>query len=395
MVRRDIAAELLDAAREYPVVTVFGPRQSGKTTLVQAAFPRKLYRSLEDPDIRRIAELDPRGFLGQMQDGGILDEIQRAPHLISYIQGIVDRLQRPGLFILTGSHQPALHQAVSQTLAGRTAVLILLPFSLHELQHYRKRWDPFELIVSGSFPRLHEHGLKPNRFFNGYVQTYVERDVRSLVNVKDLSRFQQFLTLLAGRIGQVINYSSLSNDIGVSSTTVKQWVSVLKASYVALELPPYFENVRKRVVKSPKIYFTDTGLAAHFLGIPSAEQALRDPLRGGLYENLLILEILKERLNRGLDPELFFYRDTRGNEVDLVVRSGRKLFPVEIKSGATFTEDYLKGIESFHKTVGARAVAGIVLYNGDQRFEVAGTKVCNPFLHNGLATVALGLGQAP
>lgn len=389
MVKRDLTAELLDAAREYPVVTVFGPRQSGKTTLVQAAFPRRQYRSLEDPDVRRAAELDPRGFLGQMRDGGILDEIQRAPHLLSYIQGIVDRAQQPGLFLLTGSHQPAVHQAVSQTLAGRTAVLTLLPFSLSELRHYRKRWDPFALIVSGSFPRLHELGLNPNRFFNGYVQTYVERDVRSLINVRDLSRFQHFLTLLAGRVGQVTNYSTLSNDVGVSSTTIKQWVSVLKASYVVLELPPYFENVGKRVVKSPKIYFTDTGLAAHFLGISTAEQAMRDPLRGGLYENLLIVEMLKERLNRGLTPHMFFYRDTHGNEVDLVLRSGRKLFPVEIKSGATFTEEYLRGIESFRRTVGTRATAGVVLYNGEQKFEIRGTKVLNPFLHKGLSEVAL------
>jgi len=390
MVKRGLEEELLGAFSEYPVVTVFGPRQSGKTTLVQSAFPGKPCRSLEDPDIRRVAELDPRGFLSQLQNGGVLDEIQRAPHLLSYIQGIVDRLQKPGLFVLTGSHQPELHQALSQTLAGRTAILTLLPFSLRELRHYKKHWDAFELMVRGSFPRLHEHGLKPQRFFNSYVQTYVERDVRSLINIKDLSSFQNFLTLLAGRIGQVVNYSSLSNDVGVSSTTIKQWVSVLEASYVVLVLPPFFENVGKRVVKSPKIYFTDTGLVAHLLGIASPEQALRDPLRGGLYENLVILEILKERLNHGLRPDLFFYRDTHGNEVDLVVRTGRRLMPVEIKSAATFTEDYLKGIENFRKTVGSRAVAGAVIYNGDQRFEVTGTRIFNPLLHEELTSLAVG-----
>lgn len=391
MVPRDIKAELLAAAREYPIVTLFGPRQSGKTTLVQAAFPGKPYRSLEDPDVRRAAELDPRGWLSQLRRGGVLDEIQRSPHLLSYLQGIVDREQKPGLFILTGSHQPELHQAVSQTLAGRTAVLTLLPFSLHELLHYKRRWRPFELIVSGSFPRLHQHHLKPERFYNGYIQTYVERDLRSLINVKDLSRFQHFLTLLAGRIGQVMNFSSLGNDLGLSSTTIKQWVSVLKASYVVLELPPYFENVGKRVVKSPKLYFTDIGLASHLLAISSEEHAFRDPLRGSLYENLIIVEILKERLNRGLRPEMYFYRDTHGNEVDLLVRSRGRLLPVEIKSGATFVEDYLKGIDRFRKAVGGQAVAGAIMYNGEERFEVAGTRIFNAFLHDGLGEVALGM----
>jgi predicted AAA+ superfamily ATPase len=373
--------ELLKAATEYPVVTVFGPRQSGKTTLVQMSFPERSYRSLEDPDVRMLAQRDPRGFLAEMPDGGLLDEIQRVPHLLSYIQGVVDRLKSPGLFVLTGSHQPELHQAISQSLAGRTAVLTLLPFSWSELRHYRRKRDPFELTVCGSFPRLHETGLEPHRFFNGYIQTYVERDVRSLLNLKDLNRFQQFLSLVAGRIGQVINYASLSNDIGVSSTTIKNWISVLKASYVVFELPPYFENIGKRVIKSPKIYFTDTGLAAHLLGISSAEQVARDPLRGSLYENLVTTEILKLRLNRGLRPELYFYRDTHGNEVDLIVREGRKLVPVEIKSAATFNVDFVKGIEQFRKVVGSRSSLGYVLYNGEQRFQFKGTQVLNLFIH--------------
>jgi len=384
MIKRDIAKELLDASKEYPVITVFGPRQSGKTTLVQMTFPDTPYRSLEDPDIRLAAEKDPRGFLADLQKGAVLDEIQRAPHLLSFIQGIVDKRQKPGLFILTGSHQPELHQAVSQSLAGRTAVLMLLPFSMSELRQYDKKWGPFELIVSGFFPRLHEQKLNPHRFFNGYIQTYVERDVRALLNLKDLSRFQQFLALMAGRVGQVVNYTSLSNDIGVSSTTVKSWVSVLKASYVVFELRPYFENIRKRVVKAPKIYFTDTGLAAHLVGLMTPDQVVRDPLRGGLYENLLILEILKSRLNRGQRPELYFYRDSHDNEVDLVIREGRQLVPVEIKSAATFTEDFLRGIENFRKTVGSRCTAGAVFYNGEQHFQFKGIQVLNPFLHEGM-----------
>jgi len=237
------------------------------------------------------------------------------------------------------------------------------------------------LAIYGGFPRLHEKSLKPGRFFNGYLQTYMERDVRALLNLKDLGRFQQFLTLVAGRIGQVVNYTSLSNDIGVSSVTIKSWLSVLKASYVVFELPPYFENVGKRVIKSPKIYFTDTGLAAHLLSITSAEQMARDPLRGNLYENLLIMEMVKSRLNRGLRPDLYFYRDTQGNEVDLILREGRKLIPIEIKSASTFTEDFVRGIEHFRKTVGNRSSPGYVFYNGDKQLQFKGVRILNPFSH--------------
>ncbi|MFC1813158.1 ATP-binding protein [Thermodesulfobacteriota bacterium] len=384
MIKRDITTELLEAAGEYPVVTIFGPRQSGKTTLVQMTFPEKLYYSLEDPDVRMAVETDPRGFLAKLPAGGVLDEIQRLPELLSYIQGIVDRVKKAGMFILTGSHQPGLHQSVSQSLAGRTAVLTLLPFSLSELKNYKKKWDPFDLILKGAYPRLHEKGLKPARFFNGYMQTYIERDVRALINLKDLRPFQQFFTLLAGRIGQVINYTSLSNDVGVSATTIKNWISVLKASFVVFELPPFFENIRKRVVKSPKIYFSDVGLATYLLGIETSGQVSRDPLRGGLYENLLILEILKSSLNYGKRPELFFYRDTNGNEVDLVIKEGRKLIPVEIKSAATFSPDFLKGIERFRKIVEDRCSKGCVLYNGHEQYTLKETRIFNPIVHGGL-----------
>lgn len=383
MIQREITTELMEAAGEYPVVTVFGPRQSGKTTLVQMSFPQKRYVSLEDPDVRMAAETDPRGFLAEMPEGAVLDEVQRFPQLLSYIQGIVDQAQDPGMFILTGSHQPELHQTVSQTLAGRTAVLTLLPLSLSELRHHQAQWEPFELIVKGAFPRIHKENLKPDRFFNGYLQTYVERDVRALISLKDLRPFQQFIMLLAGRIGQVINYTSLSNDVGVSATTIKNWISVLKASFVVFELPPFFENIGKRVIKSPKLYFNDTGLVSYLLGITSQEQAARDPLRGSLYENLVILEILKARLNRGKRPELYFYRDTHGNEVDLVVWEGRSLIPVEIKSAATFTPDFLKGIERFRKASGERCAGGFVLYNGRQQYKLKGTRVFNLFVHSG------------
>lgn len=378
MITRDIAEELRQAAGEYPVVTVLGPRQSGKTTLARMTFPDKAYFSLEAPDVRMAAEADPRGFLGQMEGGGILDEVQRLPELLSYLQGMVDGSKKRDRFILTGSHQPRLHEAISQSLAGRTAMLTLWPFSFPELRRYKSALAPFDLIVRGCFPRLHEERLDARRFFNGYLQTYIERDVRALVQLRDLSTFQKFLTLLAGRVGRIVNFTSLSNDVGVSGTTIKNWLSVLKASYVVFELPPYFQNVRKRVIKSPKIYFTDVGLAAFLLGIHTPEQASRDPLRGGLYENLIVAEVAKGALNRGIRPSLYFYRDSHGNEVDLIIRENGSLIPVEIKSAATFSKDFVKGLEYFRALGSVRAAPGAVLYNGGQRFNLHGVSVINP-----------------
>jgi len=378
MIIRDITEELIASSKEYPVVTILGPRQSGKTTLVQMTFPDMPYFSLEDPDIRMAAETDPRGFLKQAEDGMILDEVQRLPVLLSYIQGMVDKRKKPGQFILTGSHQPKLHEAISQSLAGRTAILTLWPFSFSELRHYRSTWNAFDLIVKGCFPRIHEEGLEPRRFYNGYLQTYVERDVRALINLRDLSSFQKFLILLAGRTGQVVNLSALSNDVGVSATTINNWLSVLKASYVVFELPPFFENIRKRVIKSPKIYFTDVGLTAFLLGIHTAEQASRDPLRGNLYENLIIGDIIKGALNKGLRPEVYFFRDSHGNEVDILLKYRGKLIPVEIKSAETFSTEFLKGLERFRK-LGLKGITrGTVLYNGEQEFKIKGIEIYNP-----------------
>ena len=380
MITRDISEELIRSAAEYPVVTILGPRQSGKTTLARMTFPDKPYFSLEDPDVRIAAEADPRGFLGQMEGGGILDEVQRFPALLSYVQGMVDKAKQRGRFILTGSHQPQLHEAISQSLAGRTAMLLLWPFSLHELGRYKSAQDPFGLIVRGCFPRLHEEGLEPRRFFNGYLQTYVERDVRALIQLRDLSQFQRFLTLLAGRVGQVVNLASLSNDVGVSTTTIRNWLSVLKASYVVFELPPFFENIRKRVIKSPKIFFTDVGLATFLLGIHTEQQASRDPLRGSLYENLIIADIVKGALNKGIRPEIYFFRDSHGNEVDVLIREKGVMTQVEIKSAGTFSVDFVKGVERFQALGITRVSAGAVLYNGEQQFNVRGTRIFNPLL---------------
>jgi len=378
MIEREISEELRRSAAEYPVVTLLGPRQSGKTTLARMAFPDKAWISLEDPDVRMAAEMDPRGFLGELSAGAILDEVQRVPSLLSYLQGLVDRDGTRGRFILTGSHQPALHQAISQSLAGRTAVLTLLPFSLGELRQYGHGQDAWAMIVEGFYPRLHEEGLEVGRFYNSYLQTYVERDVRALIQVRDLSVFHKFLTMLAGRVGQVINFTSLSNDVGVSTTTIRNWLSVLMASFVVFELPPYFENIQKRVIKSPKVYFADVGLAAFLLGIHTPEQLARDPLRGNLYENLVMADVLKARYNTGQRPELFFYRDSQGNEVDLLIRDAGSMTPVEIKSASTFTPHFIQGLERFHALGVERCAPGVVLYNGDQRFTVHGVRIFNP-----------------
>jgi hypothetical protein len=341
-------------------------------------FPDRPYFSLEDPDVRMAAEADPRGFLAQLEGGGVLDEVQRLPVLLSYIQGMVDQTRKRGLFILTGSHQPQLHEAISQSLAGRTAMLALWPFSLREIRRYDSAHDPFDMICRGFFPRLHEEGLEPRRFFNGYLQTYVERDVRALIQLRDLSLFQKFLTLLAGRVGQVVNLASLGNDVGASATTIRNWLSVLKASYVVFELPPFFENVQKRVIKSPKIYFTDVGLAAFLLGIHTPEQAFRDPLRGNLYENLVIADIVKSALNRGIRPEIYFVRDSHGNEIDLLVREKGVLAPVEIKSASTFSTDFINQLEWFQTLGLKRVLPGTVLYSGERPFNVRGVRVFNP-----------------
>lgn len=383
MINRRIQDELLLCATEYPAVTILGPRQSGKTTLTRMAFPDYAYCFLEDPDTRRQAEEDPRGLLAGFSGGVILDEIQRVPLLLSYLQGIIDNNPAHGRFILTGSHQPQVHQAITQSLAGRTAVLELLPFSVEEIRQYRRPLlSPFEMILQGFYPRVHQDQLRAGRFFSSYLATYIERDVRAMINVQDLTRFEQCLRLLAGRIGQLVNYSSLAGDVGVSSTTIKNWISVLKASFILFELPPYFANVRKRIVKSSKLYFVDVGLAAWLLGLQTPQQVQRDPLRGALYENLLILEMVKRMLNQGKQPVLYFYRDAKGNEVDFLISEGRTFTAIEIKSAETFQPEFVSGIEYFKKMFSKDAdIQGKVWYNGDRKTEYHTITVSNPLVH--------------
>jgi len=354
MITRAIQEELIQCAAEYPAVTILGPRQSGKTTLAKMVFPKHAYLSLEDPDVRRHAVEDPRGLLESAGSETILDEIQRVPELLSYLQGKIDEDRQPGRYILTGSHQPQVHQAISQSLAGRTAVLELLPFTVSEVRRYQQHpKNAFEWIHLGFYPGLHENKLQSARFFRSYMATYIERDLHTLIQLKDLSLFETFLRLVAGRIGQLVNYASLANDIGVSATTIKNWISILKASYILYELPPWFANIRKRLVKSPKLYFVDIGLAAWLLGLETPLQIERDPLRGSLHENLLIMEVVKRQLNSGRQPRLSFFRDNHGNEVDLLVTSaGRSFTAVEIKSAATFHPDFVKGIDVFRQAAG-------------------------------------------
>jgi predicted AAA+ superfamily ATPase len=377
MFQRKIKDELRNLAKQYPVVTVIGPRQSGKTTLVRHEFPEKPYVNLESPDTRELALTDPRGFLEKFPHGAILDEIQRAPLLLSYIQTLVDTSQEKGLFILTGSHQLELHQAITQSLAGRTALLRLLPMSLEELHQAGFSLTLDEALLMGGFPRIFQDKLEPTKAYRNYLETYLERDLRQLIHVKDLMQFQRFITLCAGRIGQLINLESIANDIGVSSPTLKQWLSILEASFIVIRLQPYFENFGKRVTKTPKLFFTDVGLATYLLGIEKLSQLERDPLRGNLFENLVLLELIKSRYNSGLDPHLYFYRDVNGKEIDFIFQRGHNLVPIEVKSSKTFNKDFLKNFKFFQELVGKRCDQGFLIYGGDQEQKIGEVTLLN------------------
>lgn len=367
MYKRDIQKELLLLAQSYPIVTIIGPRQSGKTTLTQLTFPAKPYVNLEAPDTRERVMADPRGFLKQYPQGAILDEIQRVPELLSYIQVFVDQTEEKGLFILTGSHQLRLHEAITQSLAGRTALLTLLPMSLAELHQAGFDLPLNEALFKGGFPRIFKDHLDPTKAYRNYFQTYIERDLRQLIQVKDLSLFQKFVRLAAGRIGQLLNLEGLGNDVGVSSHTIKEWFSILEASYIIIRLQPYFENFGKRFIKAPKLYFTDVGLACYILGIETSAQLERDPLRGNLVENLILLELMKARLNRGLDPQLYFLRDAHNHEIDFLFQKGRDLVAIEVKSSSTFHTSFLDNLIYFQKIFEERMKSGFVVYGGDEK----------------------------
>lgn len=365
MIKRQIENELHLLLQEYPVVTIFGPRQAGKTTLARQVLHDYEYSNLEHPEIRQFAEDDPKAFLAQFKGNVVLDEIQRVPELLSYIQTIVDTNQRNGQFVLTGSHQLALREAITQSLAGRTSILNLLPFSISELSEAGiELADANEYLYTGFLPRIYDQKQRPTQAYANYYQTYVERDVRQLINLKELSLFEKFMKLLAGRVGQLMDYSSLANDVGVSAKTIKQWLSILEASFVVYKLVPYFENFGKRVVKSPKYYFVDTGLLVYLLGIEKPAQVSRDPLIGQLFENLIVMECVKARANQGKVPNLYFYRDSNGNEVDILYQNGRELVAIEVKSSSTYRPALLKGLKKM-ATLSPQMSHAYLVYNGE------------------------------
>ena len=366
MIEREITPRLTALFRQYPFVTVTGPRQSGKTTLCRAAFPDLDYANLEAPDQRDFAESDPRGFLAQFNDGAIIDEVQHVPALMSYLQVIADERGENGLFVLTGSEQFRLSDAINQSLAGRTALLRLLPLSLAERQQASMGSSVDDILYSGFYPRIIDQELHPTQALGDYFETYVERDVRRIAEIRNLSNFRRFVRLCAGRIGQLVNLSSMGADAGVSHTTAREWLTVLEASYIIFQLPPYFANISKRLVKSPKFYFCDVGLAAYLIGIENAGQVATHPLRGALFENAVVAEALKHRFNRGNRGNLFFFRDSRGLECDLLYPDGSGFAAFEVKSGATISSDFFRSLRRVAEVV-PDITSKTVVYGGETR----------------------------
>ncbi|MBF0650815.1 ATP-binding protein [Dysgonomonas sp. GY75] len=362
-IERAITPAIREAAGYFPVITITGPRQSGKTTLIRRLFEELPYYSLENLDIRNFAANDPIAFLNQDTQGMILDEVQNVPDLLSYIQGMVD--EDPNRrFVLSGSSHFAMLKTVSQSLAGRTAIFELLPLSYNEAAGRAYGKTPDELLFDGFFPAIYAGKNTPSLLYPNYVRTYLERDVRDLLQVRDMMQFQTFLRLCAARTANLFNASELSNEVGVSLNTIKAWLSVLQASYIIFLLQPYFENTSKRLTKTPKLYFTDTGLACYLLGIEAPEQVARDRKRGDLFENLIVCEALKYRYNKGKESNLFFYRDSHHNETDLVIRHGDRFDAIEVKSAQTYNTEFEKGLKAVDKAFPGRIDSKTIIYTG-------------------------------
>ena len=375
MVPRDIAPVLKDLFQRYPFVTVTGPRQSGKTTLCRETFPHLTYINLEAPDEREFAERDPRGLLNRIGSGAILDEIQRVPDFLSYLQVWADERRENSLCILTGSEQFKLSDAINQSLAGRVAPLRLLPFSLAERRRAKPEESIDELLYRGFYPRILHQDLEPRQAYAAYFETYVERDLRQLAEIRNLSSFRRFVRLCAGRVGQLANLSSLGADAGVTHPTAREWLTLLEASYIAFTLPPYFANIRKRLVKSPKIYFYDVGLASYLLGIEHPEQIATHPLRGALFENMVVVEALKFGFNRGVSPSLSFFRDSQGLECDLLMETGHGTAAIEIKSGATITPDAFGALRQVGELIPNLSMKAVVHGGADRQSRSVGEAV--------------------
>jgi len=363
MIDRDSSGLLKEIASSFKAIAITGPRQSGKTTLTKSFFPDKPYISLENPTDRNLALADPVGFLSAFPNGAILDEVQKAPELFSYLQGILDSSSEKGKFVLTGSNNFLLLESISQSLAGRVGYLDLLPFSIHESEICPQPPTTLEeSIFIGGYPSVVHDRTKPENWFAGYVRTYIERDVRLVKNISDLVTFQRFLYLCAGRLGQQINLTNLANDAGVDHKTVQSWLGVLQASYIVYTLPPYYKNFNKRLTKASKLYFYDTGLACYLLGIKAANELTNHGYRGLLFENFIITELLKKRYNKGQRSNLFYWRDSSGNEIDVLIDNGITQVPVEIKSAATLNLDFFKGLNFWEKLTGQKG--GQLIYAG-------------------------------
>lgn len=378
MINRHSETFIKTLSDEYPLVAITGPRQSGKTTLARYIFSEKNYVSLENPDTRAFAEEDPRGFLAKYRAGAVIDEAQRAPMLFSYLQQVVDESRDPGRFILTGSQQFGLMSGITQSLAGRVAMVQLLPFAMAEYYPPSPREPSVELdnlLFTGLYPPIHDRGLEPSRWYANYLETYVERDVRQMVNVRDLSVFRRFLRLCAGRVGQLVNLSAVASDCGITHNTAKAWLSILEASFIVFMLPPHHRNFNKRIIKTPKLYFYDTGLCARLLGIQDFDQMNSHAMRGALFESFIISELMKYRFNFGLFTEFYFWRDRTGMEVDVLIEQGDRLRPLEIKSGQTLNRDFFRGLHKWAALAGKAAVDPTLVYGGNEPSETSGIKV--------------------
>lgn len=378
MIKRIAAKKINELATKFPAIGLLGPRQSGKTTLARELFGHKPYVSFENHDNILAATTDPRGFLSNYEKGAVLDEIQRVPHLFSYLQGIIDdHPDETGLFILTGSQNFLLLEKITQSLAGRIAFINLLPFSQEEIKLSKSRNNSLDqLMLNGCYPRLYDKEIAPEDYYPNYILTYVERDVRQIKNINDLGLFQRFLKVCASRVGQLVNYSSISNDCGIDQKTVIHWISILETSFIAFTLKPFYKNFSKRLIQMPKLYFYDTGLCCSLLEIEKENQLSNHPLRGAMFENFILLELLKTRFNKGLRNNFYFWRDRTGNEIDLLIDTAEGPIPVEIKTSATYHTDFLKGIK-YWKKIQPQNNKSYVVYTGTQSIMQQETRLLN------------------
>lgn len=385
MYNRIISSKILKSIEDYSVLAIVGPRQSGKTTLCRKLFPDYKYILLEDLSIKEFANLDPKGFFNKYTGSLILDEVQKAPDLLSYIQQIVDTPGNTRKFILSGSEHLLLSEKISQSLAGRLRIYNLLPLSYSELNE-KNSFNLMDTIYKGGYPRIHDKNLDANEWLSQYYQTYVQKDVREIINITSLDNFNRFVRLSAGRIGQLLDYSSMSNDSGVSSPTIKSWLSILKATFICFTLEPHFRNFNKRIIKSPKLYFFDTGLLCYLLRIKNSSQLDNHPLFGYIFENWIISEFIKSKFNSGEENNSYFWRSQKGHEIDLIKDEGINLYPIEIKSSMTFNKDFIKNLEYLNKLQGntENQNLGTCVYRGEDSFTFKNYKInsWNDFLAN-------------